>query len=50
MSDNLKKNLLVIGLISNLALLVLSDNLALRVLNFLAIVLVIYVFSLVDKK
>lgn len=50
MSDNFKKNFLVICFLSNLALLVLSDNLAFRVLNFLAIVLVIYVFSLVDKN
>lgn len=50
MSDKFKKNFLVVCFLSNLALLVLSDNLALRILNFLAIILVVYTFSLVDKN
>ncbi len=50
MSDNFKKNFLVICFLSNLALLVLSDNLAFRILNFLAIILVVYMFSLVDEN
>lgn len=50
MSNNFKKNFLAICFISNLALLVLSNILAFRILNFLAIILVVYVFSLVDEK
>lgn len=50
MSDNFKKNFLVICFLLNLALLVLSNNLAFRVLNFLVIVLVIYAFSTVDEN
>lgn len=50
MSDNFKKNFLVICFLLNLALLVLSDNLAFRILNFLAIVLVIYAFSTVNEN
>ena len=50
MSNNFKKNFLVICFLLNLASLVLTDNLAFRILNFLAIILVIYTFSLIDKN
>ena len=50
MSNNFKKNFLVICFLLNLASLVLTDNLAFRILNFLAIILVIYTFSLIDEN
>ena len=50
MSDNFKKNFLVICFLLNLASLVLANNLAFRILNFLAIILVIYTFSLIDEN
>lgn len=49
-NNNFRKNFLVICFLLNLALLVLSNTLAFRILNFLAIILVVYVFSLVDEK
>ena len=50
MSDNFKKNFLVICFLLNLASLVLTNNLVFGILNFLAIILVIYTFSLINKN
>ena len=50
MSDNFKKNFLVICFLLNLASLVLTNNLVFRILNFLAIILVIYASSLIDEN
>lgn len=50
MSDNFKKNFLVICFLLNLVLLFLTNNLVFRILNFLAIILVIYTFSLIDEN
>lgn len=50
MSDNFKKNFLAICFLLNLASLVLTNNLVFRILNFLAIILVIYTFSLINKN
>lgn len=50
MSNNFKKNFLAICFLLNLASLVLTNNLVFRILNFLAIILVIYTFSLINKN
>ena len=50
MSNNFKKNFLVICFLLNLVSLFLTDNLAFRILNFLAIILVIYTLSLIDEN
>ena len=50
MSNNFKKNFLVICFLLNLESLFLTNNLVFRILNFLAIILIIYTFSLINKN